>query len=393
MIRFTFSDCFSGIGMNSVAFRQAGLEPVFAADIDPAAREVYEDNLGLKPEGDLALVDPREVPDHDVCVASPPCQPHSQAGERKGLEDGRSDTFYSLLRLVARKRPRVLIVENVAPLAKPGNAAFRLLVDTLRGLRYRLSWRCLAASDFGAAQHRERLFVVASRGRRFDFDALETGTPGRIIDFLDPDVDGGWLEPHEYELLATPRVLPSGGLYAGHRHATLRVPGGDPKSPGTHYEYNWVYSSEGIGPTLTTSTNTLFLVEVRDRVRRITLDECRRLMGLPNGFRLGNRGVDEAMRLLGNGVYVPLVRRLAEEVVRQLLDGRPPARKGKVRSWRPQEEDAMEGGEPDEDTLRAWVETWRRASHATRLAMADQPGVRAAMERLKAMEGEGERDE
>jgi len=393
MGKFTFSDAFCGVGMNSVAFREAGLEPAFACDIDPAAREVYKDNLDLVPAGDLALVDPREVPEHDVCVASPPCQPHSQAGERMGLQDGRSDTFYSLLRLVARKRPRVVIVENVAPLAKPGNAAFRLLRNGLRGLGYRLSWRKLKASDAGAAQARERLFVVAGRGKRFDFDALEQGSPGRVIDFLDPAVDDGWLEPHEYELLDAPHVLPSGGLYVGHRHATQRSPGGDPRCPGTHYEYNWVYGSEGVGPTITTSTNTLFLVEVRGRVRRVTLDEGRRLMGLPDGFRFGNRGVDETMRLLGNGVYVPLVRRLAEEVVRQLLDGKHPARKGKVRSRRPQEEDAMEDDKPDEDTLLAWVETWRRASHATRLAMAAQPGVRAAMERLQAMEGEGEGDE
>lgn len=82
MSQFTFSDLFSGVGMNSVAFRQAGLEPVFASDIDPAAREVYGDNMRLIPAGDLALVDPREIPGHDVCVASPPCQPHSTAGGR-----------------------------------------------------------------------------------------------------------------------------------------------------------------------------------------------------------------------------------------------------------------------------------------------------------------------
>ncbi len=331
MSKLTFSDVCCGIGGNSVAFRQAGLEPVFACDICPAAREVYEDNLGLAPAGDVALVDPREVPDHDVCVASAPCQPHSVAGLRKGLEDGRSATLYSLLRFVSLKRPGVVVIENVAAMARPGNAAFRLLRNVLKGLRYGVSWRELKASDVGAAQQRERLFVVASRTkRRFDFDAVEAGPPGRIIDFLDPKVDEGWLAPREYELLEAPLVFPSGVLYAGHRHATPRFPGGDPKCPRTHYEYNWAYGSAGIGPTLTTSTNTLFLVEVRGRVRRVTLDECRRLMGLPDGFRLGDRGVDETMRLLGNGVYVPLVRRLAEEVGVQLLGA--PGRRDEARS-------------------------------------------------------------
>lgn len=319
MSKLTFSDVCCGIGGNSVAFRQAGLELVFACDVCPAAREVYEDNLSLAPAGDVALVDPREVPDHDVCVASVPCQPHSVAGRRKGLEDGRSGTLYSVLRFVSLKRPGAVVIENVAAMARPRNAAFRLLRNGLRGLGYRMSWKVLKASDFGAAQTRERLFVVASRGKRFDFDDLEVDSPGRIIDFLDPGVHSGWLEPHEYELLDAPHVLPSGVLYAGHRRATPRHPAGDPKCPVTHYEYNWVYGSEGVGPTLTTSTNTLFLVGIGDRVRRITPNECRRLMGLPDEFRLGDRGVDETMRLLGNGVYVPLVRGLARQVAVQLF--------------------------------------------------------------------------
>lgn len=313
------ADLFSGVGMNSVAFRQAGCEPVFASDICPVAREVYRDNLGLVPAGDLALVNPRAVPDHDVCVASPPCQPQSDAGMRKGLEDGRSDVLYPLFRFLAHKRPRAVVVENVAPMARRGNPAFRLVRNVLRGLGYRLSWEVLRASDFGAAQNRARLFVVGSLGTPFDFGRLEKRTPGRIIDFLDPAMDQGWLDPAGYELLATPQVLPSGVLYAGFRRAARRVPDGDLRCPRTHYEYNWVYASGGVGPTLTTSTNTLFLAEVLGRVRRVTLDECRRLMGLPDDFRLGDRGVDETMRLLGNGVYVPLVAELTRQVVVQLL--------------------------------------------------------------------------
>lgn len=334
MSKFTFSDLFCGVGMNSVAFCLAGLEPVFASDIDPSAREVYGDNLGLEPSGDMALVDPRIVPGHDVCVASPPCQPHSTAGERKGLDDGRSGTLYSLLRFVAAKRPRVVVVENVGEMG--GGAAFRLLRNGFRGLRYRVSWRKLKASEAGAAQTRERLFVVASLGKKtFDFDALEPGTPGRIVDFLDQEVDEGWLAAAEYETWPKPRVVPPCFMVVGHRVATMRDPRGDPTLPTNHYQYNLIYSSEGLGPTLTTKTNTLFLVEIGVRVRRITLDESRRLMGLPDGFRLGNRNVHETMRLLGNGVYVPLVRRLAEEVVRQLLDGMTPARLGRVRGATP----------------------------------------------------------
>lgn len=288
---------------------------------------------------------------------------------------------------MSSKRPRVVVVENVGEMA--GGAAFRLLRNGLRGLRYRVSWKVLKASEAGAAQTRERLFVVASLGKKkFDFDALEPGTPGRIIDFLDPKTDEGWLEPHEYELLPTARVQPSGMIFAGHmKGPKQREPAGDPGLAWTHEGWRQIHAAEGMGPTLTTKTNTMFLVLMGGRVRRITLDECRRLMGLPDGFVLGDRGVTETMRLLGNGVYVPLVRRLAVEIVRQLLDGTTPARPGRVR--RPQADVSGEDEQPNAATVKTWVEMWRDASHATRLRMLDQPGVQAAIMRLDAMKEAG----
>ena len=95
---FRMADLCSGIGGMSLAFSRAGYRCVFASEIDGAACDVYKANHGFRPAGDLAGVDPRDVPDHEVCVAGLPCQPHSVAGLQLGHHDSRSHVLYDLLR-------------------------------------------------------------------------------------------------------------------------------------------------------------------------------------------------------------------------------------------------------------------------------------------------------
>jgi len=321
-------DLCSGIGGMHLAGSAAGFRTVFAADVDADARRVYEANLGLRPHGDLAGVDPRGVPGHDLAVAGMPCQPWSSAGDLGGLDDTRSHVLIHVLRILARKRPAAVLWENVAPLATAdGRRPLRLLVECLRGLGYRVSWRVLRASQFGGAQMRERLFVVGSRaGKKFDFDGVRTTGPGRIGDFLNPAVDGGWLRPERYAPLPRPRVSRSGLAYSGHVHGRMRKPGGDPLVQWNHDSYYHVFSPSGIGPTITTKSNTRYLVDVGGRVRRITVDEVRSLMGFPAWFRFeGPGGVTH--RQLGNSVYVPCVAAVMRAVAAQVfgVQQEPPA--------------------------------------------------------------------
>ena len=69
----TFVDMFAGIGGFHFAAQSFGLQCVFASEIDPEARHAYESNFGLKPEGDISLIDGQDVPDHDLFCAGFPC--------------------------------------------------------------------------------------------------------------------------------------------------------------------------------------------------------------------------------------------------------------------------------------------------------------------------------
>ena len=324
------ADLCCGIGGFTQAGKATGFAPVFAADIDPVARRVYEANHGLRPAGDLAGVDPAAVPDHDLLAAGTPCQPHSLNGSHGGLDDTRSHVVIHVLKVLRHKRPAAVLLENVAPLATQDDGGpLRLILGGLRGLGYRVSWRVLRATSFGAAQTRARLFVVGSLTGKFDFDGIEATGPGRITDFLDHKVDAGWLPPDRYTLLPEPLVTKSGVRFAGYlKDGRRKKPEGDPGRPWTHDGYWQIHDAEGIGQTITTRTNSRYLVRTGGRVRRITPAEVQRFMGFPAGFCI-DAGTSGMHRLLGNSLYVPCVTAVLRAVAAQVFGvEKPDARRG-----------------------------------------------------------------
>jgi hypothetical protein len=66
---FRFIDLFAGLGGFHLALGRLGGRCVFAAEWKQHLRDLYEDNFGLTPEGDITLVHPNDIPDHDVLTA------------------------------------------------------------------------------------------------------------------------------------------------------------------------------------------------------------------------------------------------------------------------------------------------------------------------------------
>lgn len=319
-MKLRVADLFAGIGGATLAFGRAGYRPVFASEINPVAADTYAANHGHRPAGDVAGLNPIRVPDHDVCFVGLPCVGFSCLGSRLGFNDAREAVWYSALKLATHRRPKVVVVENVKGLVHHDNGrSLRFLVGTLRAAGYRTSWRVLDATQFGGAQVRQRLFVVAFRGRRFDIDVLHTKPPGRIRDVLSPQPDDEYLDASEYRLLDEPHHCRSGPLFVGYRLGqTLWFPDGPLHRPRTHRHLNRIFSQDGPSPTLTAQGAGRRLWVLTDAgVRRLNHREWTQLMGFPADFVWPRPEV--ARNLLGNSVHVPTVEALARAIREQLF--------------------------------------------------------------------------
>ncbi|MBY0228491.1 MAG: DNA cytosine methyltransferase [Gemmataceae bacterium] len=246
------------------------------------------------------------------------------AGRKQGLSDPRSNVLHPVLRILAAKRPRAVVLENVPALVHhAGGSTLKFLNGCLRGLGFSVSWSVLDASSFGSAQRRRRLYVVGTRGRPFDFSTIPTRPARRLAGILD-DVDGGWLDPREYVLLDPLRIGRSGLVFAGYLDRPLRNPGGPLRGRGTHRSTNTIWSADGLGPTLCSSDETgWYFVAIGGLVRRLTTPERCRLMGFPPDFRFSKPA--RATVQLGNSVSVECVAALAGELARQ-VSGTSPSR-------------------------------------------------------------------
>ena len=137
--------------------------------------------------------------------------------------------------------------------------------------------------------------------------------------------DFEFLQPHEYTLIDNPRRQEDSGLiFAGYRNKSIRKVGVRPNTlhlSRVHKQPNRIYSVNGIHPTLPSqeSSGRYFILTRENTVRKLTIDECWRIMGFPVGF-VRPSVVGEQYKQLGNSVCVPMIRAVAKEVVNQLLE-------------------------------------------------------------------------
>lgn len=110
---YTFIDLFAGLGGFRIALESLGANCVYSNDWDTSVQEVYAENFGDTPEGDITQVDENTIPDHDILCAGFPCQAFSISGKQRGFKDSRGTLFFDVARIVKAKRPKIVFMENV----------------------------------------------------------------------------------------------------------------------------------------------------------------------------------------------------------------------------------------------------------------------------------------
>ena len=316
MDKLRFIDLFCGIG----GFRQAlggnGHACVFSSDLDPDARLTYGENFGEEPAGDLTRIPATEIPGHDLLCGGFPCQPFSISGNQGGFEDARGTLLYEILRIARHHRPAVLFLENVKNFL--GHADGRTLETTLElleSLGYEVHYSVLNASRYGVAQKRERIYFVCFRKdlgvSGFQFPE-PTDEDAAVEDVLlpadDPELDELVIERADLFLASE--------FPAERQNRPLRI-----GTVGKGGQGERIYSPKGHAITLSAfgggigAKTGMYLVD--GCVRRLHPEECRRLMGFPEGFRLHPRR-NACYKQFGNSVAVPVVGKIVSSIERFL---------------------------------------------------------------------------
>ncbi|KTS74276.1 DNA cytosine methyltransferase [Pantoea stewartii] len=204
---FRFVDLFAGIGGFHAGMAENGGKCVFACEIDDDLREIYKNNFGLLPEGDIKQVDEKSIPSHDILCAGFPCQPFSLAGKKKGQTCPESGQLINeVVRIAAHHKPRYIVLENVPNIITIDQGSFwRYINFEFSSIGYSLHHRVLSPVDIGVPQNRHRVFIIACRD---ESDTYKLSWPEQssecvsLENILDHDGTFRALEPSKVNLLA-----------------------------------------------------------------------------------------------------------------------------------------------------------------------------------------------
>jgi DNA (cytosine-5)-methyltransferase 1 len=164
-------DLFAGIGGLSLGLRSAGIEVAASVELDDSCYEIYNRNFPTTRfiHEDIRRIDPMALraeigTDIDVVVGGPPCQGFSLIGLRDPNDD-RSKLIFEFRRFVQKLKPKYFVMENVpGMLSAAGGQWVKELIRQLESDGYNVADpKILCASQFGAPQERNRVFLIGTR--------------------------------------------------------------------------------------------------------------------------------------------------------------------------------------------------------------------------------------
>ncbi len=323
-----FIDLFCGIGGFHYALKKHNLSCVFSADSNHHACEVYQKNYNISCFCDLTKITNEsilDIPNFDILCAGFPCQAFSIAGKQKGFDDARGTLFFEICRFISIKKPKVIILENVKNLLYHNSGqTFITIKNILENFNYFFSYKVLNANNFGLPQNRERIIIVASLIKKFDFNSLPLSQEKPTLDdILEKNIIHNYLNSSEYTLISNPQQQKNSGLiFYGYLNKKTRTNGVKDNTlhlSRTHRQTNRIYSHLGTHPTISSQeTSGRYFIFDGIGVRKLTLLECFRLMGFPDSFiKIGPK--TSLYERIGNSVCPPMIYHLFHQIHQQNL--------------------------------------------------------------------------
>lgn len=329
---------FSGCGGLDLGFEKAGFERLWANDFDKDAQAVFRLNLGEIDGRDIRDVNASEIPDCDIITAGFPCQPFSNAGNRKGVNDSRGTLYQDCLRIVKEKMPKVVLFENVRGLLSTKYIDGRKLIEVIASdleamneIGYNVNYELLNASDYGVPQNRQRVILVGIRkdlNKSFVFPEKTDKKNLTLRHVLNIPVE----VPNQVDWKLSPQSMamishiPEGGSWKdvpyeelAPRFRKIRDNMQRYRSPNFYRRF----SRDEINGTITASAqpeNCGIIHPIHNR--RYTIREIARIQTFPDDFLFiddSTKNITVMYKVIGNAVPVELAQRLAIAIKQQIF--------------------------------------------------------------------------
>lgn len=328
---------FSGCGGMDIGFEQAGFYRVWANDFDKDAQATFRANLGEIDGRDIREVPAEEIPDCDIITAGFPCQPFSNAGNRKGVNDSRGMLYLECLRIIREKKPTVFLFENVKGLKSSkyidGRNLVEVITSDLEEMGYIVTHKVMNSVDYGVPQKRERLIMIGVRsdlGKAYVFPepspATEKQTLGNILDMpADLPNQVAWpLSPQAMSMLPN---IPEGGSWKDIPYDLLpdrlkRIRDNMKRYHAPKFYRRFARTE--INGTITASAqpeNCGIIHPTEDR--RYNIREIARIQSFPDDYVFFDGTLKEitaAYKVIGNAVPCGLAYAIAKAIKEQFFD-------------------------------------------------------------------------
>jgi DNA (cytosine-5)-methyltransferase 1 len=356
--KFNVISTFAGGGGSSTGYRLAGGKILCVNEFVEEAQNTYKENYPDTPilPGDIKKLSGDDftgianTTDIDILDGSPPCSAFSVAGklshstggkhsdgwgQTKKYSDGKmveniEDLFFEFLRVANDIKPKVVIAENVAGLTiGEAKQYYNKILNEFEKIGYEVSSQVLDSRYYGVSQTRTRVIFIGVRsdiaeqvGLNFmNINGIFPQPSKNVIPLKDALID---LEYDEEEIKYLTEKWSNTAYY---KQTVSLMPtdpekvltGGDYHPKGHHFNVKRV-SQYAPAPTLTAmgSGETTAGACHWSEARKLTLGELKRIMSLPDDFKLTGKWTQKAERI-GRMVPPLMMKRIAESVYENVL--------------------------------------------------------------------------
>lgn len=318
MSSFKFIDLFAWIWGFHIALSNLWWKCVSSAEIDKNARKTYKNNFYKHNKelfdnnlffDDVTKLSWEEIKDHNILCAGFPCQAFSIAWHRKWFEDDRWNLFFDVARIIKKKSPEVVFLENVKNLKSHDEwNTFKVILETLKDLWYYVHSEVLNSYEYwNVPQNRERIYIVGFKDKKA-YDKFQF--PKKIK--LEKDIKS-ILEKNVDEK-----------FYYNWKPLYDRIKD-DVITENVAYQWRRQYVRENkkwVFPTLTANMWTWWhnvpIIYTKKWIRKITPKECLRVQGYPESYTFPDISNWQKYKQAWNSVSVPVLERIWKEIKKAL---------------------------------------------------------------------------